>query len=89
MTAPSLIRSSTISILAEEVTKRTNSIAVARPVRDTIRRIEDSRFTENPQTTQTIDRSQLWHMETPQVCRKDLLEKGLEIGFGKKGGYYR
>lgn len=79
-----LIRSSTISILAEEVTKRTNSIAVARPVRDTIRRIEDSRFPENPQSTQTIDRSQLWQMETPQVCRKDLLEKGLKLALEKK-----
>ena len=73
-----LIRTSTISTLSEKVL-RTNSIAVARPVRDTVRRITISNDSdpEEPQNTKTIDRSQLWMMETPQVCRKDLLLKGL------------
>ncbi len=75
-----LIRTSTISTLSEKVL-RTNSIAVARPVRDTVRRITISNDSdpEEPQNTKTIDRSQLWMMETPQVCRKDLLLKGLSL----------
>ena len=75
-----LIRTSTISTLSERVL-RTNSIAVARPVRDTVRRITISNDSdpEEPQNTKTIDRSQLLMMETPQVCRKDLLLKGLSL----------
>ena len=80
-----LIRTSTISTLSEKVLL-SNSIAVARPVRDTVRRIAISNDSgpEEPQNTKTIDRSHLWMMETPQVCRKDLLLKGLKLALEKK-----
>ena len=71
-----LIRPETIDYLAREA-KKVHVIAVARPARDTIRMIQTSISSNEPQLTETLDRSRLWQMETPQVSRFDWLSTAL------------
>jgi len=56
----------------EECFKRafkTGAAILARPMTDTVKRVKDSVIIE------TVDRSELWGVETPQVFRKDILVK--------------
>lgn len=68
-----MIRSSTISYLAQQVEEK-DAIVVGRPMSDTVRRLLDSKLEPStPQKTETINRTSLWTMETPQAIRKDWL----------------
>ena len=72
-----MIRHQTIDLLAKKVAL-TGAVAVARPLRDTIKRIPDSSLSDSvPQETESLDRSSLWLMETPQCSQRSWLEDGL------------
>jgi 2-C-methyl-D-erythritol 4-phosphate cytidylyltransferase len=72
-----MIRPETIKQLAEQVC-RTGAVAVARPMKDTVKKILDPSLpSDTPQNIESVDRSSLWLMETPQVTRKEWLEDGL------------
>lgn len=72
-----LIKSTTIDQMAKEV-ESAGAIVACRPVVDTIREnIEPKLPFDYPKKTRTLNRTLLWKMETPQVCRKEWLEKGL------------
>lgn len=78
------IRPYTISLLADEV-RKDRAVSVARPLTDTLR--SRNEWIENPlapATTRTLDRSNLWKMETPQGAPREWLIDGLiraeEIG---------
>ena len=79
-----MIRTSTISKLAQEVA-RVQAVAVARPVRDTVRLSSERKLMSGlPQKTFTMDRSKMWFMETPQAIRKDWLIDGINLAVKKK-----
>ena len=72
-----MIRPATIDHLAEQAC-RTGAVAVARPMKDTVKKaLEPSLPPDTPQNTESVDRSSLWLMETPQVTRKEWLDQGL------------
>lgn len=72
-----MIRPETINQLADRVAQ-TGSIAIARPMKDSVKKaLDSSQGFDVPQRTESIDRSSLWLMETPQVTRKEWLEQGL------------
>ena len=80
-----MIKNETIDEM-EKTVSITGAVVIARPVRDTIKEIEgfDNRDTSKPYPTQSIDRSKLWIMETPQVARKEWLVQGMKIALEKK-----
>ena len=45
----------------------------AAPVADTVKRVEGGRVVE------TLDRSRLWAVQTPQAFRRDVLERALDV----------
>jgi 2-C-methyl-D-erythritol 4-phosphate cytidylyltransferase len=47
----------------------TGAAILARGMTDTVKRVKDSKIIE------TVDRSELWEVQTPQVFKKDILEK--------------
>ena len=51
-----------------ESARNTGAAACARPVTDTLKRINDEGF-----ILESVDRSKLWSVETPQIFRADLL----------------
>jgi len=51
-----------------ESARNTGAAACARPVTDTLKRINDEGF-----IIESVDRSKLWAVETPQIFRADLL----------------
>ena len=72
-----MIRPETINQLADQVSQ-TGAVAVARPMRDSVKKILDHALPHDaPQHTESLDRSSLWIMETPQVTRKEWLDEGL------------
>ncbi len=72
-----LIRAETINQLADQVSQ-TGAVAVARPMRDSVKKILDPALPyDTPQHTDSLDRSFLRIMETPQVTRKKWLVEGL------------
>lgn len=72
------IRTETISLTAREVSNG-KAIAVARPLRDTLRqRLDRCPNPIQPGNTCTLDRAKYWVMETPQGAPKEWLQKGLE-----------
>lgn len=54
-----------INVMAK--TRATGAAMLARPVRDTIKRVQGDRITD------TVDRSQLWAAQTPQCFRRELI----------------
>ena len=58
-----------------EAAQKCGAAATAIPAKDTIRECD-----ENGKVIRTPDRSCLFHMQTPQCIRKDLLEKGILSG---------
>ena len=51
---------------------------MARPMKDTVKKtLDPSLPSGTPQNIESVDRSSLWLMETPQVTRKEWLEDGL------------
>src|SRR5207248_483491 len=53
-----------------------DAVIAATPVTDTIKEVDDDGRT----VTQTLDRSRLWAVQTPQVFRRAALERALEAG---------
>ncbi|MDA8775328.1 2-C-methyl-D-erythritol 4-phosphate cytidylyltransferase [Opitutales bacterium] len=80
-----MIQSNTIDQL-EQIVSKVGAVAIARPVSDTIKKIShlNPKNTEAPCKTESIDRSSLWIMETPQVSRKDWLLEGIQLASKKK-----
>lgn len=73
-----MIKSKTIDQL-EEIASTLGSAIIARPVNDTIKIITTNKNTSEPLTTEPIDRTSLWIMQTPQVSRFDWLEEGMQF----------
>ena len=75
-----MIRTKTINQL-HEIVSETGAVAIARPLRDTIKIIEekDTEDWRTPCTTKSVDRSNIWIMETPQVARKEWLQEGMNF----------
>ena len=72
-----MIRPETINQLADQVSQ-TGAVAVARPMKDSVKKILDPALPYDAhQRTESLDRSSLWIMETPQVTRKEWLDEGL------------
>ena len=61
----------TLAILAEDVSLDAAIAAV--PVSDTVKRVDDGVVSE------TLDRSALWAVQTPQVFRRAALERALDV----------
>lgn len=80
-----MIQANTIDQL-EQIVSKVGAVAIARPMSDTIKRISllNPINTESPCKTESIDRSSLWIMETPQVSRKDWLLEGIQLASNKK-----
>jgi 2-C-methyl-D-erythritol 4-phosphate cytidylyltransferase len=80
-----MIQANTIDNLGKIVSK-TGAVAIARPVSDTIKKVSkfNSGNNEKIYKTESIDRSSLWIMETPQVSRKDWLLEGIQLATQKK-----
>ncbi|MEC8043122.1 MAG: IspD/TarI family cytidylyltransferase [Verrucomicrobiota bacterium] len=73
-----LIRSETIEVLVKAVHEY-KPITVSRPVTNTIRRVlANSDQRDSSRKTQTLDRNELWEMETPQSAPKNWLIEGYE-----------
>lgn len=79
-----MIRKETIDKM-EKVVSVTGAVVIARPLKNTIKKIEgfDSSNISKPCSTKSIVRSNIWIMETPQVARRDWLEKGMKIALEK------
>ena len=74
-----MIQAKTINQLYEIVCQ-TGAVAIARPLYDTIKIIEEKDTRDQtPCTTKSIDRSNIWIMETPQVARKEWLQQGMNV----------
>lgn len=79
-----MIQAQTINQL-HEIVSQTGAVAVARPLRDTIKIIEekDPEDWRIPCSTKSIERSNIWIMETPQVARKDWLQEGMNFALNQ------
>ncbi len=62
-----------ISVLASD--DRADAAIAAAPVTDTIKRAG----TQGGEVRETLDRGELWAVQTPQVFRRGALERGLEV----------
>ncbi|MHB8242636.1 MAG: 2-C-methyl-D-erythritol 4-phosphate cytidylyltransferase [Solirubrobacteraceae bacterium] len=60
---------------ALEADKQADAAIAAVPVTDTIKALD-----EQGAVSETLDRSRLWAVQTPQVFRRDALERALEVG---------
>ena len=76
-----MIRPESLSKLLTE-TRQCGGAALAHPVRDTLKRVRDE-GNSLPLTEKTVDRENLWAVETPQVFRNDLLRKGMDQSFAE------
>lgn len=56
-----------------EAARNSGAAACARPVTDTLKRVNDERF-----IIESVDRAKLWSVETPQIFRADLLRQAYE-----------
>jgi 2-C-methyl-D-erythritol 4-phosphate cytidylyltransferase len=56
-----------------EAARKSGAAACARPVTDTLKRVNDERF-----IIESVDRAKLWSVETPQIFRADLLRHAYE-----------
>ncbi len=74
-----MIRPSTISLITEEVFEK-GAVVVGRPMTDTVRKLSHPELEPSvPQNTETIDRSTIWTMETPQASDKTWLIDALAL----------
>jgi len=64
-----------------ECARNTGAAACARPVTDTLKRVNDEGF-----IIESVERSKLWAVETPQIFRADLLRHAYEEVIAA-GGY--
>jgi 2-C-methyl-D-erythritol 4-phosphate cytidylyltransferase len=73
-----LIRQETIQFIISHVSKY-KAVAIAKPVTNTIRKnISSEEGAEGSLKTETLDRNQLWEMETPQSAPKSWLIQGYQ-----------
>lgn len=81
---PVLVHDAARPLLSTELIERTLAAAMApgvagaiaaAPVTDTIKRVDVDR-----RVVETVDRSQLWAVQTPQVFRREALEQALSQG---------
>ncbi|OUU27891.1 MAG: hypothetical protein CBC04_02340 [Verrucomicrobia bacterium TMED44] len=73
-----MIRSETVDFMVRKVAQM-YPVAVARPATNTIRKdISELNSEENLKTTETLDRTKLWEMETPQSAPKSWLIQGYQ-----------
>lgn len=63
--------SETLAVLAAN--RDLDAVIAAAPVADTIKRVSDGTV------TQTLERSELWAIQTPQVFRRAALERALDV----------
>lgn len=63
----------TLAVLADDTGARLDAAIAATPVSDTIKRVSDGIVAE------TLDRSSLWAVQTPQVFRRAALERALDV----------
>jgi 2-C-methyl-D-erythritol 4-phosphate cytidylyltransferase len=61
-------------IAALERDEQADAAIAAAPVTDTVKRVDADRM-----VTETLDRSQLWAVQTPQVFRRAALERALAV----------
>lgn len=59
--------------------KECGAVVVGVPVKDTIKKVTSNQLT----VTSTVERSQLWAAQTPQVFKKELILRAFEQGMGK------
>jgi 2-C-methyl-D-erythritol 4-phosphate cytidylyltransferase len=67
---PGLAEAAIAALAADEVAQ---AAIVAAPVTDTVKRVEEGIVRE------TLDRSELWAVQTPQVFRRAALERALDV----------
>jgi 2-C-methyl-D-erythritol 4-phosphate cytidylyltransferase len=72
LAGPELFR----AVLEELESSGADGVVAAAPVTDTIKRAEAGRVIE------TLDRSTLWAVQTPQAFRRDVLERALAVDDG-------
>jgi 2-C-methyl-D-erythritol 4-phosphate cytidylyltransferase len=69
LVAPELFRRA----LDELEASGADGVVAAAPVRDTVKRVRDGKVVE------TLDRAELWAVQTPQVFRREALEDALDV----------
>ncbi len=74
-----MVRADSLRLLLREAEK-TGGAALARPVRDTLKRARAADVSRAV-TTGPVDRANLWGMETPQAFRTKLLREGMKKAF--------
>ena len=74
-----MVRSDSLRLLLREA-KKTGGVALARPVRDTLKRARAANVSPAV-TTGAVDRTNLWSMETPQAFRAAFLREGINKAF--------
>ncbi len=72
LASPELVRQ-TLKALAGERGARLDAAIAAAPVADTVKRVSDGIVVE------TLDRSALWAVQTPQVFRREALQRALDV----------
>lgn len=74
-----MVRRDSLQLLLREAEK-TGGAALARPVRDTLKRARAADVSRAV-TTGAVDRANLWGMETPQAFRTEFLREGMKKAF--------
>ncbi|MFC1511375.1 2-C-methyl-D-erythritol 4-phosphate cytidylyltransferase [Candidatus Margulisiibacteriota bacterium] len=64
---------------AIEEAKHSGAVVVGVPIKDTIKQVRSKQY----EVGSTIDRTQLWAAQTPQVFKKDIILKAYQEGAGK------
>lgn len=57
--------------------QKTGAACVAHPATDTLKKATATSSSEQSQILETLDRSQIWHTQTPQILRADVYEEAL------------
>ncbi|HXA54671.1 MAG TPA: 2-C-methyl-D-erythritol 4-phosphate cytidylyltransferase [Solirubrobacteraceae bacterium] len=77
---PLLTRALAERVIAAALAEGVDGALAAAPVTDTIKRVEDGQGAGEIHTvTETLDRSRLWAVQTPQVFRRHALERALDV----------
>lgn len=65
---------------AIEEAKQSGAVVVGVPIKDTVKKIQDprSKIRTNVEIIETINRDNLWAAQTPQVFKKEIIEKAYQ-----------
>ena len=74
---PLLFKSDLENVISEA--SKHGAAALGVPLKNTIKQIDARGFVK-----ETLDRSTLWEVQTPQACYPSLLKKGFELAYQKK-----